>query len=204
MLEKEYQKKRSEIRSRLLDFKKICESSKKIFIELCFCLCTPQSKARAADEAVTKLQKTGFLSKGNETQISNILKGSGVRFHNNKAGYIVEARAVLSDINARIKKSESNKELRMWLVKNIGGLGYKEASHFLRNIGRGRGLAILDRHILKNLKEMKVIAEIPKSISGKRYLEIEGKMEKFAKRIRIPLEELDLLLWSMETGEVFK
>jgi len=37
-----------------------------------------------------------------------------------------------------------------WLVKNLTGLGYKEAGHFLRNIGSGK-IAILDRHILRNL-----------------------------------------------------
>ena len=84
------------------------------------------------------------------------------------------------------------------------GLGYKEASHFLRNIGVGLDLAILDRHIIKNLKRYGVIEEVPKSLTPKKYLEIEEKMKEFARRIDIPMPELDLLFWSMETGEVFK
>ena len=90
------------------------------------------------------------------------------------------------------------------MVKSIKGIGYKEASHFLRNIGLGEDLAILDRHILKNLKLLGVIEKIPKSLSRKKYFEIEGKMYEFAKEIQIPIGCLDLLLWYKQTGEIFK
>lgn len=95
-------------------------------------------------------------------------------------------------------------ECREWLVKNIKGLGYKEASHFLRNIGFGEKIAILDRHILRNLKELGIIEEIPKSISRTKYIQIEKNMIGFSKQIDIPLSHLDLLLWYKETGEIFK
>ena len=89
-------------------------------------------------------------------------------------------------------------------MKNLTGLGYKEAGHFLRNIGFGERIAILDRHILKNLYSLGVIEEIPASLSGKKYLDIEKKMADFSKEMHIPLSHLDLLLWSKETGEIFK
>ena len=89
-------------------------------------------------------------------------------------------------------------------MKNVNGLGYKETSHFLRNIGLGKNFAILDRHILKNLKRYGVIKSIPKTLTRKKYLEIERKMKKFSEKIKIPLAELDLLFWSEETGEIFK
>ena len=92
----------------------------------------------------------------------------------------------------------------MWLVKKIKGIGYKEASHFLRNIGFSDEVAILDRHILKNIKKLGVIKEIPKTITPKKYLEIEKKIEKYCKKIEIPMDHFDLLLWYLEAGEVFK
>jgi N-glycosylase/DNA lyase len=95
-------------------------------------------------------------------------------------------------------------ERREWLVKNIKGLGYKEASHFLRNMGFGESIAILDRHILRNLHLLSVIEGIPESLSRVKYLLIEKKMAEFAKEINIPLAHLDLLLWYKETGEIFK
>ncbi len=88
-------------------------------------------------------------------------------------------------------------------MQNVKGLGYKESSHFLRNIGY-KNLAILDRHILKNLKDLRVIRYIPKSLNKNKYLEIEDKFQNFSKRINISMDELDLLFWSIETGEVFR
>jgi N-glycosylase/DNA lyase len=89
-------------------------------------------------------------------------------------------------------------------VRNVKGIGYKEASHFLRNIGFGQHLAILDVHILRNMVRYGVIESVPKNISRSVYLELENKLKGFAKKIGIPMDELDLLFWSSETGEIFK
>jgi N-glycosylase/DNA lyase len=91
----------------------------------------------------------------------------------------------------------------MFLVKNFKGFGMKEASHFLRNTGHF-DLAILDRHILRNLLELGVIEEVPESLSAKNYLAIEEKMKDFSNQIGIPFAHLDMLLWAKEAGEVFK
>jgi len=89
-------------------------------------------------------------------------------------------------------------------VRDIDGFGYKEASHFLRNIGRGEGLAILDRHVLRNLRRHGVLRSVPDSLARRRYLEIEEKVQRFARDVRISMAALDLVFWSRETGEVFK
>ena len=83
-------------------------------------------------------------------------------------------------------------------------MGYKEASHFLRNIGLGEDLAILDRHILKNLKFTGVIKDIPKAMTKEQYFNIENKMKKLSQRSKIPLGHLDLVMWYKEAGEIFK
>ena len=87
---------------------------------------------------------------------------------------------------------------------NVKGIGLKEASHFLRNIGFGRDLAILDVHILKNMVKYGILKEIPKNISKARYLELESKLKRFAKKVNISMDELDLLFWASQTGMVFK
>ena len=74
----------------------------------------------------------------------------------------------------------------------------------MRNIGLGEDLAILDRHILKNLVLLGVIDEVPGSPTKRIYLEIEKKMEAFSRKTGIPMGQLDLLLWYKEAGEVFK
>ncbi len=202
-------KVKNKIEIRLNEFKNIWAvgSEEDIFAELVFCLFTPQSKALSCGEAVRILSNKGLLIKGDSKDISKEI--NIVRFRNNKARYLVEARnKFYSDgklkIRERISGFSDIFELRDWLVENIKGLGFKEASHFLRNIGFGKDFAILDRHILKNIKRLNVISAIPKTISKKSYLEIERKMKRFVKKVKIPLDHLDLLFWSIETGGIFK
>src|SRR5438093_10443584 len=132
-----------------------------------------------------------------------------VRFSDSQAKYIVEARDMFSNdgklqLKSRISSFYNPFELREWLVENVKGIGYKEASHFLRNIGLGEGFAILDRHILRNLDRLGVIPEIPPTTTKKRYLEIQEKLRRLATEESIPLADLDLLFWSKETGWIFK
>lgn len=197
----EYKSKKKYIKRRLKEFSDIDKGQdKEIFPELCFCILTPQSNARHCDKAIQELKKRNLLFTGRVGAIRRILKGRS-RFHNKKAEYIVNARRLF---NKEILGQNDAKAIRNDLVKTIKGIGYKEASHFLRNIGLGADVAILDRHILKNLRIYGIINKAPSSLTTKTYLDIEDKARRFAKRIRIPLEELDLLFWSKETGEIFK
>jgi len=198
-----YNLKKDEIKAKLKEFERVGqEFDERIFAELCFCICTPQSKAEVCDKAISALEKNNLLFKGSEKEIKPFL--NSVRFADNKTKYIIRARKFFGEMKEKIEVLKTTKELRDWFVNNIKGINYKEASHFLRNIGLGKNLAILDRHILKNLKKYGVIEEIPKSLTRKKYLEIEQKMKEFSKRINIPMGELDLLFWSEETGKIFK
>ncbi len=222
-LMKEYSQKKEAIKKRLEEFRNVgsTSSEERLFAELAFCLCTPQSKAKLCWAAVSRLMKNGLLMEGDNKEIEQNLKG--VRFHRSKARYIEGARKLLTkngklDVRGTLARGDmasssaarsavmnkEPREVRDWIVSNIKGLGYKESSHFLRNIGMGQGIAILDRHILKNLKKLGIIGEVPESLSPKKYLEIERRMSAFCEHIGISDEELDLLLWSKETGEIFK
>lgn len=199
-----------QIEKRLEEYKNIWEkgSNEDIHAELCFCILTPQSKARNAWKAITEMRKNGILFKGSAEELSKYL--NIVRFKNNKAKYLVEIREKMSDENGKIKTKDffssflSVEEKREWIVENIKGMGYKEAGHFLRNIGFGSNIAILDRHILKNLVKLEIINEIPKTLTKKKYLEIEDKMKKYCKVVEIPMDHIDLFLWYLEAGEIFK
>jgi len=204
-----YSFKRQEIVQRLSEFKRLWlqGKDKEIFEELAFCIFTPQAKAKICWEAIERLKNQGLLLRGPAREIKAEIKD--VRFKNKKADYLVKARNFFSQngnicIKSRISQFKDILECRDWLVKNITGLGYKEASHFLRNIGFGEKIAILDRHIMRNLKELNIIKEVPKYLNKSKYLDIEINMSGFSKRINIPLSHLDLILWYKETGEIFK
>jgi len=142
------------------------------------------------------------MKKFEEDKIKEILK-KRTRFYKTKSIRIIEAKENWKKIKNKLSDKDYV-ELRGWLSKNVNGYGLKESSHFLRNIGKsGNKIAILDRHILKNLKSLRVIEE-DKIKNNKHYLEIEKKFLNFAERIKIPVDELDMLFWSAETGEVFK
>jgi N-glycosylase/DNA lyase len=209
-LKNQYLKVEGDIKSRLVEFKQLWKggTEEDIFAELVFCLLTPQSKAKSCNDTVCGLIEMDLLINGNEREIAEALRRK-TRFHNTKAKNIILARKTFTKKGKLALKNiiadfDESKEARDWLVDNVRGMGLKEASHFLRNIGMGEDLAILDRHILKNLVYLGVIGEVPSSLTNKKYLEIENKMKKFAKENKIPLAHLDLLLWYKETGKIFK
>lgn len=174
------------------------EKEEKIFGELCFCLLTANF---SADRCI-KIQKDmgrGF-SLLPEKELAKKLKEFGHRFPNARANYIVSARECQTEL-CEIMKSDGRK-MREWLVENVKGLGMKEASHFLRNIGY-KDVAIIDFHIV-DLLEREGLIERPKSLTEKKYIEIERVLEKIGKTSGLNLAELDLYLWYIETGKVLK
>ena len=206
----EYKIKKNEIQEKLNDFKDVLnQPDERVFAELAFCLCTPQSKAAEAWNSIKTLIENKLLYTGSVEDIRPFLKP--VRFCDTKAERIIEAREFFTKngelkIKGKINSFDNTFELRDFLANNVKGIGMKEAGHFIRNIGfdYDSQLAILDRHILKNLKRIGVIKEIPKSLTRKAYLKIEEKMRKFSESIKISMYELDMLFWSRETGMVFK
>lgn len=201
--------KLSAIDARLAEFQIVGEGTdEELFEELAFSFLAIQSSARSSDSAVRALAGSGLLWKGDAVSIARFLQHR-TRFHNHKAQYLVQARdRFLASgspcLRTSLERFPSSREARTWLVTNVDGLGMKEASHFLRNIGRGKDLAILDRHILRNALRHRVIGRMPKSLTPKRYLAIEDRLVDFAGSLGTTVGVLDLLWWSRETGEIFK
>ena len=193
------------ITKRLKEFESFkARSNGEWFSELCFCILTANSKAKTALEIQKQLGCEGFCSAGIEDIRSCIIRCKH-RFHNNKTRFIMAARDYI-DIKEKIMKIVRDDGImiaREWLVKNIKGIGYKEASHFLRNVGY-KEIAILDRHIINLMLESGVIDQKPKVLNRKAYLEIEKKFKSIADKIGMSLAELDLYMWYMKAGEVLK
>lgn len=174
------------------------------FSELCFCLLTANSRAKTAINIQKQLGAKGFLEY-NENNLANCITMNNHRFPNMKAKFIIEARKfsnIKSIINNIINKGNEY-DAREWLVSNVKGIGYKEASHFLRNTGH-KNISILDRHILNLMLENSIIPEKPKSLNKKMYFDIEQKFREIASQLNMNLAELDLYMWYMKTGEVLK
>jgi N-glycosylase/DNA lyase len=209
-IKKAHAERRDEIRQRLSEFEAIWASGasdERIWEEMVFCFFTGGCSARMgmrSVEAVRPLLLTGDLA-----ELANALVGRH-RYPNARAGYIVASREFLQEhcgmlLREKLDSFKNHLARRDWLVKEkrIKGLGYKEASHFLRNVGF-KGYAILDKHILRSLAELKIIDEAKPPNTRAAYLTVEEKLKNLADRLEIDFDELDLVLWSMKTGEILK
>ncbi|MEF8880076.1 MAG: N-glycosylase/DNA lyase [Candidatus Thermoplasmatota archaeon] len=191
---------KNKIDQRIKEFQSISQKSKnQIFEELCFCILTANFNAEKTIQIQNKIGES-FLQ-DSEKKLATKLKKCGHRFPNKRAQYICESKKQKNELY-NIVENEKEEKIREWLVNNIKGIGYKESSHFLRNIGF-QNIAIIDFHIVDLLFRYNLIKK-PKTITKKRYLEIEEILKKIADRADVTLAELDLYLWYMETGKILK
>lgn len=190
------------IKKRLQEFKTFTDKDTKAwFSELCFCILTANSKAETAIKIQKELGTKGFYSYSRK-RIRDCIYKNKHRFHNNKAKYICESRMFKDRIDKIVKTKEGH-DAREWLVTHVKGMGYKEASHFLRNVGY-TNLAIIDRHVLDIMHRYKLIKDKPKTVTKKLYLDIERKFLAVAKKLDMSAAELDMYIWYMKTEKVLK
>ena len=221
----EYSSKKDRIKERLRQFEKFfnepyswfyvsnemkllpveTKDNHRIFEELAFCIFTANTSAEMGLKAVDAVRNV--LINGTAQDMTKRLEGI-YRFNNVRPAYIVHTRDFLKNsLNFEIKKKlqsfKNQNERRDYLVQNVKGLGMKESSHFLRNIGY-KGYTILDKHIINSLHEFGVLETNEKPKNAKEYLEMEQKFIGFSKKIGIGMDELDLLLWSRKNGRILK
>ena len=189
--------------SRMREFDEMGKKSNHdLFKELCFCLMTANFSASGG----LKIQNAvgdGFHTLSEE-ELAKQLAILGHRFPNIRAKFIVEARQHKDNIKEILDSFSSDLERRKWFAENVKGLGMKESSHFLRNIGY-KNVAIIDFHIIDLMARHGVI-EKPKnkSLTSKKYVEIENILNELSKKTQTSLGELDLYLWYDETGKILK
>jgi len=205
LLERIKDLKNSEVKNlasaRLREFRKIGNSSSnEIFKELCFCILTANFDAERSIRIQRKIGE-GFLTLP-ESGLTEKLRELGHRFPNTRERYILDARRYRNSLKRIIKAFDDNSDLREWLITNVKGIGYKESSHFLRNIGY-TNFAIIDYHVLDVLTKYNIIHK-QKALTKRRYLEIEDILREIATKSNLTLAELDLYLWYMETGKILK
>jgi N-glycosylase/DNA lyase len=210
-LRAEYAQRRKEIRARLREFRRVWQtaSDSRLWEEMVYCIFTAGASAKMGLRSVDALRP--LLKTGAQAEMTKALVDAGAhRFPNARPGYVIVTRDYLEEsfsmqLRRRLDSFRDPMERRDWLAREprIKGLGYKESSHFLRNIGF-KGYGILDKHIVRSLCELKVIDSPKPPTSRGRYLETEDRMRRFAADTGIDFDELDLLLWSTKTGEILK
>jgi N-glycosylase/DNA lyase len=184
---------RKVVEQRIREFESIPRDFNSLFRELTFCILTAGTSAELGIKTINHLGDTIFTE--SEEEIQKRLK-EVYRFHTIRAGYIFQARKSFRKIDI------NSKNVRELLVENIKGLGMKETSHFLRNVGF-KNFAIIDFHIIDILVKYGLIDK-PKTLTKNKYFEIEDVLKEIARKTDLSLAELDLYLWHEETGKVLK
>jgi len=188
------------VEKRIREFEqKNAESDLEWFSELCFCILTANTSAELGIKMQNSISPIEFASLG-ENELAKKLKDLGYRFYNTRAKYIHENQKFAHEIKKIIYEKDDD-ERRGWLVENIKGFGYKESSHFLRNVGY-KNFAIIDKHIFNLMKKNGLTEEA--RITEKNYLILEEELKKLADKLEMDLARLDLYLWYIETGKVLK
>ncbi len=194
---------RRKVEARIAEFLSTQDASpERWFEELVFCLLTANYSAKGALACIAALQGSGALRKGGLEQLRACLEHRH-RFPRKRAEFILKARTHQRDLKEIIKDQPSSRAAREWLVENVTGLGMKEASHFLRNVGY-LDLAIIDKHILSHMEEQGIIEERPKTLTKKKYLEYERILTDVTAILGMPMGKMDLYLWAKKSGEVLK
>ena len=193
------------VEERMEEFREVhLADTNKWYEELVYCLLTAYASARMGQKCADALCCDKILMDGSLKDVTDCLVTEGHRFAKIRAKYIYNTRHLAPTIKQKIQSFQETKQTRDYLAKNIKGLGLKEASHYLRNVGYF-DLAILDRHILANMNEHGIIDHPKnKSLTRKRYLEYEEKLQLVADRLDILPGELDLYMWYRKTGTVMK
>lgn len=171
-----------------------------IWFELAFCIVSSQERTRNAKFAAEVLaEKYDDLLKCSDTLAAVKSAFSeryiSLRFQNRKSEHLASSWKkfqmdcqVLVDIDTAF---ETASEARRYLTQNFLGIGPKQASMLLRNVGWGEDLAIIDSHISRISWLI-----LPDRSPTETYDSLESKLRTFARERSIKLEELDVILWS--------
>ncbi|WP_297027443.1 N-glycosylase/DNA lyase [Thermoplasma sp.] len=189
---------RSLVSRKVEEFRAMGRSSREVlFKELVFCILAANTSA----EMSLRMQESigdGFLYMSRD-DLRRSLKENRYRFYNVRSDFIVRSRSIIDDL-PWIVSSSDHAGSRDYLVDNVYGIGYKEASHFMRNVGIS-DFAILDKHIMRWMSQY---YPVKKNTSRKNYLYNEGIFKEISAGFGIEPGVLDLFIWYKETGTIIK
>ena len=174
-----YEVRKDSIQRRIAELRKgWTKSDEGVFAELCYCILIAGTGAKKTIQVVDALEKESLLFQGSRQKIKQYMQDNACNCSGDKLEYILKWREQFSNKGyIRIKKELEDRFLKQngWDIHGAreylvslneeiekGGIGWKVASQFLRNVGIGLGhnIAVLDTHIRKDLDRFKYIKDI--------------------------------------------
>ncbi|MCC7571688.1 DNA lyase [Candidatus Micrarchaeota archaeon] len=183
--------------------------------ELVACILGSQVRYEMASTALRRIERAGLLKDKwwsvseelFETMIFKELSRSDLvtdsnwcyRFPKKRARQLAKARDAIAEksLIERVLSYNEPKKIRRQLVSEITGIGPKQASMFIRNIGISYDLAILDTHVLQYLSIKKVLDQEQMRVSTiSAYEKTESVVIKYADSLGYPIGYLDWAIWA--------
>jgi thermostable 8-oxoguanine DNA glycosylase len=154
----------------------------------------------AADNFINIFGSTfEFSESPDEQKIELLLRSPAVRhrFPKSKAIQIRSSLESMLGIGTSFSKYmnqfSTEHDAREYVSSTFAGMGYKQSSMFLRDIGIAQNLAVIDLHIIWYLTNAENI-EVG-TLSKKRYLFLEDYLRSMSQKIGISMIALDRLIW---------
>lgn len=183
--------------------------------ELVACILGSQVKYEMAYTALERIEKAGLLTDewwcnvedNFETQVFELLSGNTHQNHDNwcyrfpkiRAHQLAKARNAIVErsLFERLFNNSDPKNIRKQLIVDIAGIGPKQASMFLRNIGISYDLAILDTHVLRFMNMQSVVCYEHMNIGNlPAYERTERIVKNYANSLGYPVGYLDWAIWA--------
>jgi N-glycosylase/DNA lyase len=195
-------------------------SEEELWRELCLCILSSNLPYEMAQSSTSHLANKGYLNltwivktRNSQKLIANELSkpiylprrvdGSfrKYRFPNQRAKDIYRTASLVASkrnwLKQLLQTPDSEREVRNALVRHLSGVGLKQASHFLRNIGYSKRLAIIDSHVVSFLEGIGAVSDKNlKTITRKAYIELEGLLEKICDKHGLDLAVFDMAIWN--------
>jgi len=122
------------------------------------------------------------------------------RYPNRAAKHIAESICNIEkkhgSLNGMVAAMNTPSDLRRELIYLCPGIGPKQSSHYVKNIGFTDNVAILDRHILNYLKLIDDVDICPKQVSKiEKYEEIERRFIDKVSKFNHAVSVVDQSMW---------
>jgi len=131
---------------------------------------------------------------------ARLSRGLGAyRFPQARATQIAGARDSISamPLLERLSIQVSTLQLRRSLASDIPGLGPKQTSMMLRNLGISLDLAVIDRYVLRFMQSVRLVgAETRLPTSFPEYERIENRLAEYARSLGYSLGCMDWAIWA--------
>jgi N-glycosylase/DNA lyase len=204
-----------DIHARINDVEKHERTDQQLWRELSCCLLSSQVPFPLAQAAADEIYRVGALEmqvgrrwEEVQTVVLTILQSRfdvgpssrRYRFPVSRSYQLAKTWALVRErsgsLSAALASFEDAHEARSWFVTNAPGIGPKQASMFLRNVGVTYDLAILDRHVLKYMSALGLCSvQVSQLSSLGQYRVHEAVLQEHAADVGYPVGLVDWAIW---------